>query len=385
MIGYLKEMAAVIEAMSEGDLSCEVRPRSKSDTLGHAFAAMTDGLRRLVRSVREGATQLAGGSNKVAASSGDSAKVSVHASSAIEEVTSTMHEMSVNVQNVVKSTQMQASSVSETSASMDQMVMSIQRVADTCQVLLEISGRSRQEVRNGIDSMQKADDGLNRINSSIQMASEIITVLGQRADSIGTIIEVIDDLAEQTNLLALNAAIEAARAGERGLGFAVVADEVRKLAEKSAQSTKEISGLIQGIQQESHRAVDNMKKSATIVKEGLTLGTTLSTALKKISDVVAEVYKFAEEISAATNEQSHGSSEITKATTRLNEIAHEIDSSVEEQAVGAQAVVNAMERMRELVQQSSFSSAELATSADEMSKMAQEMMTAVGQFKLEAG
>lgn len=381
MIDYLKEMAAVFEGMSGGDLSRDVKPRSEHDTLGHAFASMTEGLRKLVRSVREGAAQLAGGSSKVAASSGDSAKVSVDASSAIEEVTSTMQEMSVNTQNVVKNTQMQASSVNETSAAMDEMVASIQRVADTCQLLLEISGRSRKEAQNGIESMQQADSGLNRINSSIQMSSRIIAALGERADNIGQIIQVIDDLAEQTNLLALNAAIEAARAGEHGLGFAVVADEVRKLAEKSAQSTKEISELILGIQHESHRAVDNMEKSATTVNESLILGATLRTALKTISDVVGEVYKSVEEISASANEQARGSSRITRATIRLNEITHEIDASVAEQASGTQAVVRAMERMRELVHQSSSSSAELAASAGQMSHMAREMMTAVGQFK----
>lgn len=384
MIRYLKEMAAISAGMSDGDLSREIRPRSEHDTLGHAFASMTEGLRRLVHSVREGATQLASGSNKVAASSGNSAKVSEHASSAINEVTGTMHEMSANVQNVVKSTQMQTSSVSETSASMDEMAASIQRVADTCQVLLEISDRSRQEVQSGIGSMQQAADGLNRINDSIMMSSEMMRVLGERADSIGKIVEVIDDLADQSNLLALNAAIEAARAGEHGLGFAVVADEVRKLAEKSAQSTRDIAELIHGMQQESHRAVDNMRKSASIVAESMTLGTGLSTALKKISAVVDEVYKFAEEISAATKEQSYGSSQIIKATIRLTEITHEIDSSVDEQSFGAQAVVKAMERMRELVQQSSSSSADLAASAEQMSGMAQDMMTAVGRFKLEA-
>ena len=385
MVQYLREMAGISQAIAGGDLTAEIVPRSSRDTLGNAFHEMTIGLRTLVKSVRDSVSQVASGSNQVASASDDSAKISVQAASAIDEVTSTMHEMSINVQNMVKSTQLQSSNVSETSASIDEMVASIQRVADTAKVLLDISQRSRDEVHSGITTMQKATDGLNRINSAIGASAEIISVLGQRADDIGKIIEVIDDLAEQTNLLALNAAIEAARAGEHGLGFAVVADEVRKLAEKSAQSTREISDLIQSIQKEARKAVDNMEKSTSIVNEGLALGGDLSGALKKISNVVAEVYKFAQEIGAATNEQSHGSSQIAKATTRLNEITHEINSSVEEQASGAQAVVKAMEKMRELVQRSSSGSTELAASSEQMSKMARTMLESMDRFTLEDG
>jgi len=382
MVTYLKEMAGVSEAIAGGDLTLEVKPRSSHDTLGNAFAKMVEGLAGLVRSVRDASSQVASASNQVAGASDDSAKIGLQASSAIDEVTSTMHEMSVNVQNMVKSTQVQASSVSETSASIDQMVASIQRVADTAKVLLDISNRSREEVHSGIGTMEKATDGLNRINTTINSSGEIIGALGQRADDIGKIIEVIDDLAEQTNLLALNAAIEAARAGEHGLGFAVVADEVRKLAEKSAQSTKEISELIQSIQKEARKAVENMDRSTSIVNEGLELGSELNSALKKISNVVTEVYKFAQEIGAATNEQSHGSSQIARATTRLNEITHEINSAVEEQASGAQAVVKAMERMRELVQQSTSSSTELAASSEQMSKMSRSLLDFIDRFAL---
>ena len=383
MVTYLKEMAGISESIAGGDLAVEVKPRSSHDTLGNAFSRMIEGLAGLVRSVRDASSQVASASNQVASASDDAAKIGLQASSAIDEVTSTMHEMSVNVQNMVKSTQVQASSVSETSASIDQMVASIQRVADTAKVLLDISNRSREEVHNGIGTMEKATDGLNRINTTINSSGEIIGALGQRADDIGKIIEVIDDLAEQTNLLALNAAIEAARAGEHGLGFAVVADEVRKLAEKSAQSTKEISELIQSIQKEARKAVENMDRSTTIVNEGLELGGELNAALRKISNVVTEVYKFAQEIGAATNEQSHGSSQIARATTRLNEITHEINSAVEEQASGAQAVVKAMERMRELVQQSTSGSTELAASSEQMSKMSRGLLNSLDRFSLQ--
>ena len=385
MVVHLKDMAAVSAAIAEGQLSVTVQPRSQQDTMARAFAQMTRGLREMVRQVRDSAAQVASGSGQMAGASDESAKVSVQAASAIDEVTSTMHEMSINVQNVVKNTQVQASSVAETSASIDQMVTSIQRVADTAKLLVDISHRSREEVQTGMVTMDKATAGLNRTSHAIQSSSEIIDVLGRRADDIGKIIEVIDDLAEQTNLLALNAAIEAARAGEHGLGFAVVAEEVRKLAEKSTQSTKEISELIQGIQKEAREAVDNMEKSTSMVQEGLLLNKDLSVALEKISNVVSEVYKFSQEIGAATMEQSSGSSQIAKATNRLTEITQEINSSVEEQASGSQAVVRAMEKMRELVQQSTSSSTELAATAEQMSKLSRVLLESMDRFVLDEG
>src|SRR5258705_10378706 len=383
LVAYLREMAGVSMAVAEGDLSVEVVPRSKRDTLGNAFLRMSHGLQEIVRTTRDSAGQVSAGSNQVAGAADESAKVSVQASSAIEEVTSTMHEMSINVQNVVKNTQVQASSVAETSSSIDQMVTSINRVADTAKVLLDIANRSREEVVNGISTMEKATDGLNRTNHAIQSSAEIINDLGHPADDIGKIIEVNDDLAEQTNLLALHAAIEAARAGEHGLGFAVVADEVRKLAEKSTQSTKEIADLIQSIQREARQAVENMERSTRIVEEGLTLGNDLGAALHKISNVVTEVYKFSQEIGAATNEQSVGSSQIAKATSRLTEITQEISSAVEEQASGAQAVVRAMDKMRELVQQSASSSTELSAAAEQMLKLSRNLLDTMDRFVID--
>jgi methyl-accepting chemotaxis protein len=383
MMNHLKEMATVSSAIASGRLNVTVRPGSSRDTMANAFQQMIQGLRDLATKVRDSATGVASGSSQMAAASTESAKVSVEAASAIDEVTSTMHEMSINVQNVVKSTQMQSSSVAETSASIEQMVASIQRVANTAKTLLEICERSRTEVHTGIETMEKATTGLTRTSSAIRSSADIIDVLGRRADEIGKIIEVIDDLAEQTNLLALNAAIEAARAGEHGLGFAVVAEEVRKLAEKSTQSTKEISDLIQGIQKEAREAVENMEKSTAMVQQGLELGGELNVALTKISNVVSEVYSYAQQIGGATNEQSAGSAQIAKATSRLTEITQEINSTIEEQASGAQSVVRAMEKMREVVQQSTSSSSQLAAMAEHSAKLSRKLIDAADSFVID--
>jgi methyl-accepting chemotaxis protein len=385
VVSYLGEMAKVSEGIANGDLSQNVMPQCERDILGNAFERMTRQLGEMVSHVRNSAMEVASASSQMAHASAESARVNVQAAAAIDEVVSTMHEMSANVQNVVRNTNVQASSVSETSASVEEMVASIQRVAEMSTALLEIAGQSRSEVQSGIGSMDRATEGLNRINSSIRASAQLIEELGSGVNDIGKIVEVIDDIAEQTNLLALNAAIEAARAGEHGLGFAVVADEVRKLAEKSAQATKEIAQLIQTIQQGGRKAVTNIEKSTAVVDEGLTLGAELRSALTNIARVVGNVHKFAQEIGVATNEQSRGSSQISHATSRLNEMTREISASVEEQATGTNSVVKAMDRLRDLVQQTTSSSTEVAASAEQMSRMAKQLLGLMGRFTLEDG
>ncbi|MEW6487504.1 MAG: methyl-accepting chemotaxis protein [Thermodesulfobacteriota bacterium] len=126
-----------------------------------------------------------------------------------------------------------------------------------------LSGAERQQaqLRLGLEGLARFTAGSNEAVGAVQR-------LGERIGAIGAILTVIEDVTEQTNLLALNAAIIAAQAGEHGRGFGVVAEEIRDLAERTAESTKEIGGVIAALQSESVRAVSLIEAGAAKLEAG---------------------------------------------------------------------------------------------------------------------
>ena len=383
MMTYLRTMAKTAEEIADGDLRSDVKPKSEKDVLGNAFLKMVGGLRGIVTDMRSGADQMATASAQIASTSEQAARNNESAATGVEETTSTMHEMSANIQNVAKNSQSQASSVTQTSASVEQMVTSIQRIANTAKQFVELSEKTKKAVNAGLDAVERSVKGTDEINKSIVRSADTISALGTRVEDIGKIVDVIDEIAEQTNLLALNAAIEAARAGEQGMGFAVVAEEVRKLAERSAKSTKEIAELISGIQKEAQEAVKVMEKSTQLVEKGVEMSKQVGDTLKAIDGNVIEVDKYSKEIGAATQEQSSGSTQIAKAAENLREVTHEISSATEEQASAAEQIVKTMEKMREMIHQNASGTTELASSAEQLRAQADRFQELVGKFVLD--
>jgi methyl-accepting chemotaxis protein len=230
-------------------------------------------------------------------------------------------EISRGNANLSQRTEEQASSLEETASSMEQMTSTVKQTADNAGQANQLAMAARQQAEKGgnvVGAAVKAMSGINEASKKI-------------ADIIG----VIDEIAFQTNLLALNAAVEAARAGEQGRGFAVVATEVRSLAGRSATAAKEIKALI-------HDSVARVDEGSKLVDEsGRTLEEIVN-AVKKVTDIVAE-------IAAASREQSGGIEQVNKAIVQMDTTTQQNAALVEQAAAASQAIVEQTHSLSRLV------------------------------------
>lgn len=391
LISFIQATAGAAHALSVGDLTVKVQPRSEKDRLSKNFNQVVETLQQLVQeagqlntAARDGHldersdpgkfrgvyAQLVAGMNEtlvaVQAPIAEAAQVlaklaerdlrvkmegdyrgeylkikdamntaAVNLDRALtrvavgsEQVSSAASQISAGSMSLSQGASEQASSLEEVASSMQEMASMTRQNAANSKEARSLTEGARGMAERGLDSMKRLSEAIDKIKSS--------------SDATAKIVKTIDEIAFQTNLLALNAAVEAARAGDAGKGFAVVAEEVRNLAMRCAEAAKNTSGMIED-------SVRNAEGGVAINQEVLKNLTEINVQVNRVSEVMSE-------ISAASDQQSNGVEQVNNAVQQMNQVTQQVAANAEESASAAEELTGQAEEMKGMVNEFKLSS-----------------------------
>jgi methyl-accepting chemotaxis protein len=266
--------------------------------------------------------------------------------SAMEEIVSTTEEIAAGADSVVIAMDEQSGSMELQGKSMGELSSVIGKVTSKIESVLRLAHEIENTSQAGNSTLGAMIESLKKVSdSSAQMTS---------------IIEIINDISDKINLLSLNASIEAARAGEAGRGFAVVADEVSKLADMTANSIKDISGLVRANIDEIRTGMKRIDETAS------TIG--------GISGLVESINESLREVSEQIRHEEHIDEQVNKQAGLIRNKTDMTKNAMSEQKYAIDEIVKTVTVINQSIQGMAESAAHLSLSASQAERMASALL-----------
>lgn len=311
----LNRLTVVADRIADGQLdeTIEIGSHDEIGRLASAFNRMTQVIvkdlkgevgksNRLITRIKEAIRQLTAGTNGIMVLSAQQATGATQQASAVQQATTTATEIAVTSRQVA-----------ENSAQVESQA---EQASGAC--------------GDGLQAVSSAVAGMGRLKAQVQSIAEAMVELGENSQKIGGIVDIIDEISDQTNLLALNAAIEAAGAGEAGKRFSIVANEVKRLAERTADATGQIKGLVGEIQKTTNTTIMLSEQGTKGVDAAGALVGQVSESFTAIIGLVRETTGSAREIRSSTQQQTTASEQMAETIIEVRDVAEQVAFSAQE-------------------------------------------------------
>ena len=251
--------------------------------------------------------------------------------SSVQDTIQFIEQMGMSISRVANHSKKLSQFTDNATTTMTRVTASLDRVAAQAKQSRALSETTMQDAAVGHDSVAQMIVSTSAMAQTTEHISQVMRRLGTHSGEISSIVDVINEVAEQTALLALNASIIASQAGSHGKGFSIVADEIKELAVRVRASTKEITKIIKGVQQEVGVAAKAIQQAQEEMRRGVVLAEKADVALQKIQESADNSAKFAIEIDTLVDEQARAQTRMISEISEVSGMTQQIDAAIVEQ------------------------------------------------------
>ena len=338
----LQRLGQATRKVAQGDLQekVDIKTGDEIGDLAQDTNRMIDDLRKIIGQIRDFAGALTSSSNNLAHVSqeldGNTGKMSGLCGTAVQAT----GEMNTTMDSIGSTSQDAMANVNNVGVAIEQMTATISEISTQ-------AAKGRATTESAV--------------STVHDTSTRMTELGDAAEAISKVVEMIMNISDQTNLLALNATIEAARAGEAGKGFAVVASEVKELARQASAASEDIRSKTAAIQASSKSTIEEIKTIAAVVEDVNLIVSTIATAVEEQATTTRQI-----------------SENVTHVASGIEGVTGDVGSATQMTKTVAENIGVVSQASTDVENGSSV----IKTSAEELSHLANKLQTIVDQFKM---